>query len=139
MTLPIGVSVLVCKPLALSIYNGEDYVKQKMVYVSEQTDVQNPARYLSAAIKGDFAAKPNDALPSQPSGQVSERAAKLGIIRELVDQRSPTQRDADKRLFLSFVKTAEARADFERHGWMSALNFDTIVSFWTELMPDAFE
>ncbi len=119
--------------------HGEDYVKQKMVYVSEQTDVQNPARYLSAAIKGDFAAKPNDALPSQPSGQVSERAAKLGIIRELVDQRSPTQRDADKRLFLSFVKTAEARADFERHGWMSALNFDTIVSFWTELMPDAFE
>ena len=119
--------------------HGEDYVKQKMVYVSEQTDVQNPARYLSAAIKGDFAAKPNEAQPSQPSGQVSERAAKLGIIRALVDQRSPTQRDADKRLFLSFVKTAEARADFERHGWMSALNFDTIVSFWTELMPDAFE
>lgn len=118
--------------------HGEEYVQTKISYVSSQSDVQNPARYLSAAIKGDFAAKPAPAS-SAVSPDVTTRAAQLGVIRTLVDQRTPTQRDADKRLFLSFLTEPEARADFERHGWMSALNFDKVVSFWKDLMPEAFD
>jgi hypothetical protein len=32
-----------------------------------------------------------------------------------------------------------ARDDFERHGWMSALNRDAIEMSWRDLFPEAFE
>ena len=56
----------------------------------------------------------------------------------MVEGRTPTQRDADKRMFLSRLDGA-ARDDFERHGWMSALNAERIAAFWEELVPGAFE
>ncbi|MBL3554112.1 replication initiation protein, partial [Rhodovulum sulfidophilum] len=52
--------------------------------------------------------------------------------------RKPTQRDADKRLFMARLDAA-ARDDFERHGWMSALNAEAIAAFWEELHPGAFD
>lgn len=117
--------------------HGEDYVQSKMAYVAGQKDVQHPARYLSAAIKDDFAAKPIE--PSATTPQISERASILKIIQELLQTRSPTQRDADRRLFMSFLTDGDHRADFERHGWMSALNFERIVQFWQDMRPEAFE
>ncbi|MDG1009566.1 MAG: hypothetical protein P8O69_06320 [Amylibacter sp.] len=45
----------------------------------------------------------------------------------------------DKRLFMSMLSQNNARDDFERHGWMSALNRDAIEMFWRDLFPEAFE
>ena len=50
--------------------------------------------------------------------------------------RTPTQRDADKRLFSSQLTDARLREDFERHGWMSPLNAARIAAFWEEISPD---
>ena len=114
--------------------HGEDYVAAKLDYVAGQANVRNPVSYLTAAMKSDFV-DPNKAVSPQMSG----RAAQLKVVQELVAARSPTQKDADKRLFLNRLNDPAARADFERHGWMSALNADGIRAFWDELAPGAFD
>jgi hypothetical protein len=60
-------------------------------------------------------------------------------VRDLAAARTPTQRDADRRLFMAGIEDAAARADFERHGWMSALNTQAIFDFWEEVVPGAFD
>ncbi|MFD2816205.1 hypothetical protein ACFSYD_22755 [Paracoccus aerius] len=50
--------------------------------------------------------------------------------------RTPTQRDADKRLFMSQLADARLRDDFQRHGWMSPLNAARIVEFWQDMSPE---
>ncbi|MEP3056328.1 replication initiation protein [Ascidiaceihabitans sp.] len=117
--------------------HGEDYVLAKMDYVAGQSGVQNPVRYLTAALKEDFKAEPASQTDVAP--QIKARAAQLQIIRDLAAGRSPTQRDADRRLFLNTLDDPAARADFERHGWMSALNAANIRAFWEDLAPSAFE
>ncbi|MEP1520387.1 replication initiation protein [Ascidiaceihabitans sp.] len=117
--------------------HGEDYVLAKMDYVAGQSGVQNPVRYLTAALKEDFKAEPASQTDVAP--QIKARAAQLQIIRDLAAARSPTQRDADRRLFLNTLDDPAARADFERHGWMSALNAANIRAFWEDLAPSAFE
>ncbi len=112
--------------------HGEEVVAQKLAYVEAQTDVRSPVGYLTAALKDDFA-------PPKPTPVKSERAKVLAIVQQIVKARTPTQRDADKRLFAASLKDAGARGDFERHGWMSALNRDAIEAFWRDLFPDAFE
>ncbi|MBB5723908.1 hypothetical protein FHS72_003555 [Loktanella ponticola] len=112
--------------------HGAEYVGAKLAYVGERRDVQNPVSYLQAALRDDYAAPVVEAAPT------SERGRKLAIVRDLVAGRSPTQRDADKRLFMARLDGA-ARLDFEKHGWMSALNAEGIFAFWEELMPEAFE
>lgn len=109
--------------------HGADYVDEKLAYVAGRDDVQNPARYLQAAI-----AKPAEvaAVPK------SARARKLAVVRDLVAARSPTQRDADKRIFVARLTDAAARQDFEMHGWMSALNAEAIFAFWEDVEPEAF-
>jgi len=57
----------------------------------------------------------------------------------VVTSRTPTQKDADKRLFLSQIADPKARDDFERHGWMSPLNADRVAAFWLEMAPGVFE
>lgn len=109
--------------------HGEAHVAEKLAYLQGRGDVQNPARYLQVAM----ADRPE---PTPPS---SDRAKKLARVRDLVAARTPTQRDADKRLFLRQVEDPAARLDFENHGWMSALNAQAIFGFWEELMPGAFE
>lgn len=118
--------------------HGEDYVARKIDYVAGQEGVRNPVRYLSAAIKADFGGEGQGGAPAQAVAPSSERAKRLARIKALVEARTPTQRDADKRMFLSRLEGA-ARGDFERHGWMSALNAERIVAFWEDLVPGAFE
>ncbi|GHF06163.1 plasmid replication initiation protein [Aliiroseovarius zhejiangensis] len=116
--------------------HGEDYVAGKIDYVAGQPEVRSPAKYLSRAISEDYL--PADKSASQRSNDpaIKDRVAKLKRVQSLVQSRSPTQRDADKRLFMSQLTDPARRLDFEKHGWMSALNADAIFSFWAELVPD---
>ena len=114
--------------------HGEDYVSAKLAYVAGQGAVQNPVGYLTAALRDDFEASGPVAPAMTPVQQM--RADRLGKVRDLVAARTPTQRDADKRAFASRIKDSAARDDFERHGWMSALNAQAIWAFWQELSPD---
>lgn len=116
--------------------HGEDYVARKIDYVAGQGGVRNPVSYLTAAIKADYGAEGQGARQAQVL--TSERAKRLARVKALVEARTPTQRDADKRMFLSRLEGAQ-RADFERHGWMSALNADRIVAFWNEMVPSGLE
>jgi hypothetical protein len=117
--------------------HGEDAVSAKLDYVAGQGGVKSPARYLAAALRDDYTADA-DRPKKTPSPPTSSRARALGVVRDLAASRSPTQRDADKRLFLTGITDAAARADFEQHGWMSAKNHADIVVFWSELFPDVF-
>jgi hypothetical protein len=112
--------------------HGEDHVGDKITYVAGQGGVQNPVGYLTAALRDDFKSEAPRNRPTSARAKVLER------IRDLVAARTPTQRDADRRLFMSMIDSADARADFERHGWMSALNTSAIKAFWQDLQPDAF-
>ena len=119
--------------------HGEAYVAGKIDYVTGQPEVRSPAKYLSRAISEDYVAP--DAPRSERAGDpaIKARAAKLKRVQELVQARSPTQRDADKRLFMSQLTTNSERLDFENHGWMSALNAEAIFQFWAELAPEDAE
>jgi hypothetical protein len=121
--------------------HGQDYVSAKLDYVAAQDGVANPVGYLSRALADDYrsdgpAVSPRN--PPRPTPPTSARARRLGIVRDLAAARTPTQRDADRRMFQARLEGA-ALQDFERHGWMSALNAEAIVDFWREISPDAFE
>ncbi|MEP1765185.1 MAG: replication initiation protein [Sulfitobacter sp.] len=113
--------------------HGEAYVSEKLAYVSGQGAVKSPISYLRRAIDEDYtAAKAQDAVP------VTERAKQLKAVQEVVASRSPTRRDADRALFRSRLSDPALVDDFDRHGWMSALNTKAIFAFWKELEPDLF-
>lgn len=116
--------------------HGETQVSAKLDYVSGRKNVDSIVGYLSAALEGDFGAKGQGGTPPKPT---SARARRLGRVQELLAERTPTQRDADKRLFLNGIKDSAARTDFERFGWMSTLNARAILAFWAELNPGLFE
>lgn len=116
--------------------HGEASVMRKLDYMAGQEGVRSPQRYLAAALRDDYTATPEKALQSPV---ISARARRLGRVRDLAASRTPTQRDADRRLFMAGIDDPDARADFERHGWMSALNAQAIFDFWTELVPGAFD
>lgn len=110
--------------------HGEDHVSAKLDYVEGRENVKSKVGYLSAALDGDFGAD-----VEQEPAPVSERAQRLRRILDAVKARTPTQKDADKRLFLSQLNDANARSDFERHGWLSPLNAERIAAFWEEMSP----
>jgi hypothetical protein len=122
--------------------HDETYVRKQLDYVAGQGGVKNPVSYLTAALKQDYSAaqvssrNPTSNKPMR--ADTAERVRKLGIIQSMAAARSPTQRDADRRLFMSKLDGA-ALLDFENHGWMSALNFKLIVAFWSDIAPGAFE
>lgn len=120
--------------------HGAAHVAEKLAYVAGRADVQNPVRYLTAALRDDYVPS---AAASSGAGQGgpdnAARAWQLQRIKDIVSDRSPTQRDADKRLFMSRLEEGSARVDFENHGWFSALNADRIRAFWEDLIPGAFE
>lgn len=140
--------------------HGEPHLALKLDYVDAQEGVRNPVRYLSAALKGEYgeavveataqelppgsgsasgsASRAEAAAPPAAPAPMSDRAVKLQRLQALVAARSPTQRDADRRMFLSRLSGA-AHDDFERHGWMSALNAEAIRAFWEEMHPGAFD
>ena len=144
--------------------HGEDYVAEKVTYLKGRDGVESPVRYLTAALRDDY----KGAQPTEPSPEAiaaaqarseaaqvaearasqrevelirarSERAATMARILELVDARTPTQKDADRRLFLAGLTDETLRAEFARLGWRSALCINEMVTFWEELVPGAFE
>ena len=112
--------------------HGEGPVAAKLDYVEGQGNVRSPVRYLTAALREVPAAAEAVEAPSP-------RAARLGRLQALVSARSPTQRDADRRMFLRRIEAPVLRADFERFGWMSPLNAEAIFAFWEDLQPGAFD
>ncbi|WP_171102981.1 replication initiation protein [Ruegeria sp. HKCCD7255] len=143
--------------------HGEDYVREKLDYVKGQGGVKSTVGYLSAALRDDFR-PPESVKPAEPNpdaiaaaqqrseekkredlayasraAERSERARKLSVVQDLVSRRNPTQRDADKRLFMAGLKDDLGREHFRAHGWRSGLNAAAIINFWAELEPEAFE
>nr|WP_111301726.1 replication initiation protein [Paracoccus saliphilus] len=112
--------------------HGEEQVQAKLDYVETRRNVVSKVGYLSAALDGDFGAE--QPVPEPPNPQ----AERLRRILEVIRTRTPTQRDADRRLFLSQLTDRVARADFERHGWMSPLNATRIAAFWEDMSPGLF-
>lgn len=113
--------------------HGEDQVQARLDYVETRKNVVSKVGYLSAALDGGFGAT-EIAPPDAPSPQ----AERLRRILDVIKARTPTQRDADKRLFASQLTELSARADFEKHGWMSPLNAARIARFWDEMSPGLF-
>ncbi len=111
--------------------HGAALVDRKLGYVQGMKDVRSPVKYLSAALRDDYEA------PPEP--QHGARAQRLGRIKEVIARRTPTQRDADLRLFASQISDAAKKLDFERFGWMSALNSAAIIAFWEEIEPGLFD
>ena len=111
--------------------HGAAHIADKINYVAARKGVQNPVSYLTAALREDYA--------DEKGAPTSDRAKRLARVRDLINARTPTQRDADKRLFMSRLDDSGARLDFENHGWMSALNAEAIFAFWEDLMPGAFD
>ena len=144
--------------------HGEDYVVEKLDYVSAQDGVESPVRYLSAALRNDYsgpdAPKPSpeaveaarrrkDAEVAAQAAEIAreeavrrerrDRVARIALVREVADARNPTQRDADRRLFVAGLESELDRADFARHGWDSALNARAIAEFWENMVPGIFD
>lgn len=143
--------------------HGEEYVAQKLDYVRRQPDVKSTAGYLNAALKDDYAvsSEPKMSAPSPEAVKLAEdrknreraaeaeldarlaeralRVRKFAIVADLVSRRNPTQRDADKRLFLAGLEDDLERIEFRNHGWQSALNANAIFAFWSEMEPGVFD
>lgn len=145
--------------------HGEDFVAGKLDYVGRQGHVKSPVRYLTAAIRDGYGAEgaepaaplpsagpPTAAAPARPVVDPAEearaallarerqgRAARMERVRAAASARTPTQRDADRRLFLSGLKDPLEREDFQRFGWASALNARAIQEFWEGLQPGLFD
>ncbi|WP_108862457.1 replication initiation protein [Ruegeria sp. Alg231-54] len=142
--------------------HGEDYVREKLEYAKGRDGVKSTLGFLSAALRDNYQApeKKTSAVPDPSMGEAvkrrtaeqeqqdkeyeartverTERARRLAIVEDLVSRRNPTQRDADKRLFLSGLDNDLDREHFRAHGWRSGLNATKIFEFWEELEPEAF-
>ncbi|UWQ60635.1 replication initiation protein (plasmid) [Leisingera caerulea] len=147
--------------------HGEDYVAEKVGYLKGRKGVDSPVRYLSAALRDDYKDAPAEAVKevspellaaakarkeaeavaarkaaAEDAAKAQERALRaqrLERIRDLAASRSPTQRDADKRLFLSRLEDEIDREEFRNRGWGAALLASQMAEFWEELIPGAFE
>jgi hypothetical protein len=69
----------------------------------------------------------------------AERARRLDLVEALVSRRNPTQRDADRQLFMAGLEDDLERENFRIHGWRSALNASAIIAFWQDMEAEAFE
>ena len=143
--------------------HGRDYVMQKLDYMIKQDGVKSSVGFLSAALRDDYSntATPAPAAPSLEAIEAARkqkvereqedaayaaraaertgRARKLEVVQQLVSRRNPTQRDADKRLFMASLSGDLERENFRTHGWRSGLNASAIIAFWQELEPGSFE
>ncbi|MEL7133189.1 MAG: replication initiation protein, partial [Pseudomonadota bacterium] len=120
--------------------HGEEYIAEKLAYVRSRPDVKSAVGYLSAAIREGFEQRgPAQGGRAEETAepQVRARVAQLRYVQAAVAARSPTQRDADRKLFAGRLTDPVLRDDFDRHGWTSALNAQAIYDFWQDLMPDA--
>lgn len=143
--------------------HGESYVQQKLSLMEGQGEIKSSVGYLSAALRDDYQPKQDPPKP-EPSPEALEaarqralqkaqeeaeyaarqaeragRAKLLDLVEELVSRRNPTQRDADRQLFMTGLDDDLERENFRAHGWRSALNASAIIAFWREMEPEAFE
>ena len=118
--------------------HGEKQVLAKLDYVESRPNVKSMVGYLTAALEGDFQTVADGGGAGEGSAP-NGRAEVLRRILEAVKARTPTQRDADRRLFLSQISDRRMREDFEKHGWMSPLNATRITIFWEEMSPGLME
>ncbi len=116
--------------------HGEDQVAAKLEYVSQRKNVKSMVGYLSTALKEDFDGTEETAAPPKPTTARSERLQRMQAV---INARTPTQRDADRRMFLSRIEDDVARADFEKYGWVTTHNTEAVYKFWEEVFPDIFE
>ncbi|MTH79236.1 replication initiation protein [Paracoccus aestuariivivens] len=116
--------------------HGEEQVQEKLDYVESRKNVKSMVGYLTAALEGNFTVV---AEPEPEVAPPSARAERLRRILDAVKARTPTQRDADKRLFAGQLTDSRMREDFEKHGWMSPLNSARIAAFWGEMSPGLLE
>jgi hypothetical protein len=146
--------------------HGESYVQQKLSLMEEQDKVKSSVGYLSAALRDDYQpSQPAQAAPPPPPSpeaieaarvRVEEQAAeeagfaarqaaradrarRLDLVEALVSRRNPTQRDADRQLFMAGLEDDLERENFRIHGWRSALNASAIIAFWQDMEAEAFE
>ncbi|MEL7182144.1 MAG: replication initiation protein [Pseudomonadota bacterium] len=144
--------------------HGEARVIELLEMVEGRDSVRSPARYLSAAIAGGWTP---EAAPAPDPEQAAQgraalarvqkadavrsqdvdardaaralRGARLQRVLALVDARTPVQRDAARKLFLSRLEDGLERDEFRRLGWRSGLCAEAIAAFWAELEPGAFD
>ncbi|QFT60807.1 Initiator Replication protein (plasmid) [Sulfitobacter sp. THAF37] len=144
--------------------HGEVYVAEKVSYLKGRGAVESPIGYLRAALRDDYKApappEPSDRAKAAASARMTQarevdsaeaaraqlvdeerkaRAAIMARVQEIVAARSPTQRDADRRLFLAWLDDELLKSEFSRLGWRSALCVTEMVAFWRDMMPDAFD
>jgi hypothetical protein len=147
--------------------HGPTHLEGKLAYLSAQPGVRSPVRYLSAALRdgyGEPVSEPGPSASREAIAAIARRAVeqaardeavalrdaaiaaerrarseRLERVREVAQARTPTQRDADRRLFLARLRGDLEREDFQRHGWASALNARAIFGFWEEMQPGLFE
>ncbi|MGO4855132.1 replication initiation protein [Phaeovulum sp. W22_SRMD_FR3] len=143
--------------------HGEAAVAEKLAYVAGQDGVKSPVGYLRAALAGDFNAPAAVEAPAPSAEALAlaaaraeaakraaseeaardaerlQRKARFAAVEQAVSRRNPTQRDADKRLFMTRLEGELEREEFRRHGWTSALNSRAIFAFWEEMIPGIYE
>ncbi|MEO9631861.1 MAG: replication initiation protein [Sulfitobacter sp.] len=143
--------------------HGESYVSEKISYLKGRAGIDSPVGYLRAALQNDYKSeKPaapslrskaaasarkaqsarSDAAEKERAQVIEEerkaRAEIMARVLEIVDSRSPTQRDADRKLFLAWLSDGVLKAEFSRLGWKAALCASEMQAFWEDLIPDAF-
>ena len=90
--------------------HGEKQVLAKLDYVESRPNVKSMVGYLTAALEGDFQTVADGGGAGEGSAP-NGRAEVLRRILEAVKARTPTQRDADRRLFLSQISDRRMRED----------------------------
>lgn len=133
--------------------HGDEYIAEKLNYVARRGKVKSSVGYLASAIRDDYrpekevvveitpevralkAARAEEEVAKEVDtdarfAERERRKQKFEWVAELVAARNPTQRDADKRLFVASLKDDLEREDFARHGWRSGLNAAAIFVFW---------
>lgn len=143
--------------------HGEAVIAEKLAAVVGRSGVRNPAGYLRVALRQPAALPAEE--PEQPPSEAAQlaasrrntrranseaevdaraaerqaRGARFAAVEAAVARRNPTQRDADRRLFLARLEGELEREDFRRFGWSSALNARAIFAFWEEMAPGVFD
>ncbi|OWJ73990.1 plasmid replication initiation protein [Haematobacter massiliensis] len=139
--------------------HGEDVISEKLAAVAGRSGVRNPAGYLRVALRQPVTVaveEPSEAAriaaarratsqaetDAEDEARAAERLARrarFAAVEAAVSRRNPTQRDADRRLFLARLEGELEREDFRRFGWSSALNARAIFAFWEEMAPGLFD